>query len=179
MFYIAIPRRTRGAAEANNANNGSKASNRAVNGGIKNTPSNSIPEAVQVGKPAQKQGTKRKNNHLETEENNSVTAPSKKAKPTKETPKSTSARITPRPIVKGKAPAAAPSNAGKTSKDSKKRPNPTDDSDGIVSSSEKPKTPAPPIKKSRVDKNELSKGKSQPIRRTGMYCLFDLEMQYL
>jgi hypothetical protein len=37
-FYIAIPHRTRESAEANTTRDGGKASNRAVNGGIINTP---------------------------------------------------------------------------------------------------------------------------------------------
>jgi hypothetical protein len=164
MFYIAIPHRTRESAEANTASDGGKSLNHAVNGDIKNTP-NAIPDTVQAGKPAPKQGTKRKNIHPETEDNKSITAPSKKAKPTEEAPKSTSARIAPRPVFKGKNPAAAPSKeAGETSNGSKKRPNPTDDDSDSIAAPENLKTTPPPVKKLRVDKNEP---KPQPIRRTG------------
>ena len=147
-------------ANTNNAQ-AAKASEGDDNRGTKIT-SNTTPKAVE---PAQKQGTKRKtNDQLETERDNSksISIPPKKAKTTKEAlPKSTSAR----------RPAAVPSS---TSKSSKKRSSPTDNED-VATAPQDPKTPAPPLKKPRVNENDdAHKGKmrkSQPLRRSGIVNL--------
>lgn len=137
--------------------------------------SNAIHETVE--KPAQKQGTKRNSDQLEKEDNKSIAAPSKKLKTTEEAPMSTPVRVAPRPVSKGKKPAAAQSKAGDHGKISKKRSIlPVTDDEGITTP-EDPKTPAPPLKKPRVNKNDQpskgkpQKGKPQPIRRTGIISL--------
>jgi hypothetical protein len=146
------------------------------------------------------QGTKRKTNPHETGDNKSTSMPLKKAKTSKEAPRSTSASVatrqkpasttprqkpasaTPRqkpasatPRQKPAAPSvAAPSN---TNKNSKKRSNLTDDA-----IPEDPKTPIPPLKKPRVNKNDAAReGNSknpQEIRRTGNVSL-DLKCRYV
>jgi hypothetical protein len=146
------------------------------------------------------QGSKRKTNPHETGDNKSTSVPLKKAKITEEASRSTSANVashqksantipsqesasaTPRqkptsatPRQKPAAPSvAAPSN---TDKNSKKCSNHTDDA-----LPEDPKTPVPPLKKPRVNKNgtarEGNSKKPQAIRRTGNVS-FDLKCQYV
>jgi hypothetical protein len=150
-------------------------------------------------KSEERQGTKRKTDQLETGDNKPTSVPIKKAKTIKEVPKSTSVHVapgqnsasassrqnsasaTPRqnsasstPRQKPAAPIAAPSF---TNKNSRKRSNPTDDA-----FTEDPKTPAPPLKKPRVNTNDTThegnSKKPQPIRRSGN-VLFDLKCKYV
>jgi hypothetical protein len=175
-------------ADADTVGNGGKVSDGAGNAVKKNT-SGAIRETVV--KPAQKQGTKRKtDNQPETEGKKSTLAPLKKAKTTEEAPLKLTAPVAPRqtpvaphqtpvaprqiliaprqkPAAPHQKPVAALSKAG-----SKKRSSSTDD-EGITIADD-PKTPVPPQKKPRINKNDAHKGNTsqpQPIRRSGNVSL--------
>jgi hypothetical protein len=182
-------------ADADTVGNGGKVSDGAGNAVKKNT-SGAIRETVV--KPAQKQGTKRKtDDQPETEGKKSTLAPLKKAKTTEEAPLKLTAPVAPRqtpvtprqtsvaphqtpvaprqiliaprqkPAAPHQKPVAALSKAG-----SKKRSSATDD-EGITTADD-PKTPVPPQKKPRINKNDAHKGNTsqpQPIRRSGNVSL--------
>lgn len=145
----------------------------------------------------ERQGTKRKPSQLDNT-GKQASMPLKKAKTTEEPPtgRSTSARValhqnsasitrqkpasvTPRrkPAEPTQNPVAAPSY---NNKNSKKRNNLTDDA-----FPEDPKTPAPPLKKPRVNRNALEENskkpqaRAKPLRRSGTSSVsFDLKCQY-
>jgi hypothetical protein len=140
------------------------------------------------------QGTKRKTNQLETGDNlKPASVPIKRAKTIEEAShaaRSTSPSVTPRPkpAASNQKP-AAPSKKPVATSVSKKRSNFTDDAP------EEPRTPAPPLKKARVQQNTIltddatpedprtpapplkkprvqkkkdtAQGKAQALRRTG------------
>ena len=135
----------------------------------------------------EKPGTKRKPSQIETGDSTGrpASVPLKKAKTTQETTKSTSTRVAPRqnPASAAAKPSgetprqklAAPSQnfvaatSHGSNKNSKKHTNLTDDA-----FPEDPKTPAPPLKKPRVNRDAhegISKKPqaqaAQPLRRSG------------
>jgi hypothetical protein len=132
----------------------------------------------------EKPGTKRKSTQIETGDSTfrPASVPLKKAKTTQEPTKSTSTRVAPRqnsasatprqkPAAPSQKPVAATSHG--SNRNSKKRTSLTDDA-----FPEDPKTPAPPLKKPRVnrDAHEGNSKKPQaqaakPLRRSGNVSL--------
>lgn len=151
----------------------------------KSVPDTKEPDLKLVDETQERQGTKRKTSQLDNA-GKIASMPLKKAKTTEE-PKSTSARVAPRqnsasatprqkpasvtprrkPAEPTQNPVAAPSYKNKNSK---RRNSLTDDA-----FPEDPKTPAPPLKKPRVNRDthegnsKKPQAQAQPLRRTGRY----------
>ena len=126
---------------------------------------------------SQSPGMKRKNNPDETGDNKLTSVPLKKAKTIKEAPSAIPHKKPASTTPCHKPAALSAASSSNTNKNSKKHSSLTDNA-----FPEDPRTPVPPLKKPRVNKNDTvhkeNSKKPQAIHQTGNVS-FDLTCQYV